>query len=127
MIVAGMLVCGNFLISVCMVIVSKVLLISSNTVITRAGGAIWLNPLAERWDKGMYEMPLSTSLLDFGMGTMLANFHRCCIMMLLRAVFKIIVRKANPRGPMCLGAWCLVCQDHVSCYYYFVLLPLELW
>ena len=23
-----------------------------------------------------------------------------------------------------LGAWCLVCQDLVSCYFYFVLLPL---
>ena len=24
---------------------------------------------------GLYEVPLSVSLLDFGMGTMLANFH----------------------------------------------------
>ena len=28
---------------------------------------------------GLYEVPLSMSLLGFGMGTMLANFHRCCI------------------------------------------------
>ena len=42
MIVHGML--GNFLISVCMFIVSKALLVSSATVIVRAGGAIWLNP-----------------------------------------------------------------------------------
>ena len=35
-----------FLISVCMFIVSKALLISSATVIGRAGGAIWLNPIA---------------------------------------------------------------------------------
>ena len=34
----------SFLISVCMFIVSKALLISSATVIVRAGGAIWLNP-----------------------------------------------------------------------------------
>ena len=34
------------LISVCMFIVSKALLISSATVIVRAGGAIWLNPFA---------------------------------------------------------------------------------
>ena len=46
MIVPGMLVCSIFLISVCMFIVSKVLLISSATVIGRAGGAIWLNPFA---------------------------------------------------------------------------------
>ena len=46
MIVPGMFVCSSFLISVCMFIVSKALLISSDTVIVRAGGAIWLNPFA---------------------------------------------------------------------------------
>ena len=46
MIVPGMFVCNSFLISVCMFIVSKALLISSATVIVRAGGAIWLNPFA---------------------------------------------------------------------------------
>ena len=44
MIVPGMLICRSFLISVCMFIVSKSLLVSSATVIVRAGGAIWLNP-----------------------------------------------------------------------------------
>ena len=47
MILPGMFVCSSFLISVCsMFIVSKVLLISSDTVIVRAWGAIWLNPFA---------------------------------------------------------------------------------
>ena len=46
MIVPGMFVCSSFLISVCMFIVSKALLILSATVIVRAGGAIWLNPFA---------------------------------------------------------------------------------
>ena len=46
MIVPGMFICSSFLISVCMFIVSKALLISSATVIVRAGGAIWLNPFA---------------------------------------------------------------------------------
>ena len=46
MIVPGMFVCSSFLISVCMFIVSKALLISSATVIVCAGGAIWLNPFA---------------------------------------------------------------------------------
>ena len=46
MIVPGMLVCTRFLISACMFIVSKALLISIATVNVRAGGAIWLNPLA---------------------------------------------------------------------------------
>ena len=118
MMVPGMFVCSSFLISVCMFIVSKALLISSATVIVRAGGAIWLNHFAtvlfsvcsavivaccvctrvgwaclvclllckeegfssvfaitERRDMGMYEVPLSVSLLGFGIGTMLANFH----------------------------------------------------
>ena len=39
-------VCSRFLISVYMFIVSKALLISSATVIVRAGGAIWLEPFA---------------------------------------------------------------------------------
>ena len=46
MIVPGMFVCSSFQISVCMFIVSKALLISSDTVINRAGGDIWLNPFA---------------------------------------------------------------------------------
>ena len=46
MIVPGMFVCSSFLISVCMFIVLKALLISSATVIVRAGGAISLNPFA---------------------------------------------------------------------------------
>ena len=31
--------------------------------------------ITERRDMGLYEEPLSVSLLGFGMGTMLANFH----------------------------------------------------
>ena len=38
-IVPGILVCSSILISVCMFIVSKALLISSATMIVRAGGA----------------------------------------------------------------------------------------
>ena len=44
MIVPGMLVCSSFLISVCMCIVSKGLLISSATVIVRAGGRHLVEP-----------------------------------------------------------------------------------
>ena len=50
---------------------------------------------------GLYEVPLSMSLLGFGMGSMLTNFHMCSIMLVLRAVFNMLVRKASPRGPMC--------------------------
>ena len=31
---------------------------------------------------GLYEVPLSMSLLGFGMGTMLANFHKCGMLVL---------------------------------------------
>ena len=31
--------------------------------------------ITERMDMGLYKVPLSVSLLGFGIGTMLANFH----------------------------------------------------
>ena len=43
MIVPGILICSSLLISGCMFIVSKVVLMSSATVFVRAGGAICLN------------------------------------------------------------------------------------
>ena len=49
----------------------------------------------------MYGVPLSMSLLGFGMGTMLVNFHMCGIMLVLRAVFYMFVRNASPRGQLC--------------------------
>ena len=48
---------------------------------------------------GLYAVPFS--LLGFGMWTMLANFHMCGIMLVLRPVFNMLVRNASPRGPMC--------------------------
>ena len=47
MIVPGMFVGSSFLISVCMIIVSKALLISSAAVIVRAGAPIRLNLFAK--------------------------------------------------------------------------------
>ena len=41
---------------------------------------------------GLCNVPLSMSLLGFGMGTMLANFHMCGIILVLRAVFNMVVR-----------------------------------
>ena len=49
---------------------------------------------------GLYEVPMSISLLRFGLGTTLANFHMCGIMLVLRAVFNMLVRNASPRWPM---------------------------
>ena len=45
--------------------------------------------ITKKMDMGLYEVPLSMSLLGFGMGTMLASFHMCGIMLLLRAVFNM--------------------------------------
>ena len=39
---------------------------------------------------GLYEVPLYMSLLSFGMRTMLANFHMCCIMFVSRTVFNML-------------------------------------
>ena len=50
---------------------------------------------------GLYDVRLSMSLLGIGMGTMLANFHMCGIMLVFRAVFNMLVRNASTRGPMC--------------------------
>ena len=34
-----------------------------------------VSAITERRDMGLYEVPLSVSLLDFGIWTMLTNFH----------------------------------------------------
>ena len=163
MIVSGILIYIRFMISGCMFIVSKVLLISSVTVIVRAGGVIWLNPFAMmlfnvcsavtiecctrvvcvclllskeedsslvsaitgRRDMGLYEVPLSMSWLGFGMGIMLANFHMCGIMLVLRAVFNILVRNASPNGPMCFR--CLTFSLSGPCELLFLLCFIASW
>ena len=38
-------------------------------------GSSPVSAITERRDMGLYEVPLSVSLLGFGMGTTLANFH----------------------------------------------------
>ena len=68
---------------------------------------------------GLYEVPLSMSLLGFGMGTILTNFHRCGVMLVLRAVFNLLVRNASPKGPMCF--WCLMFSLSGPCELLFLL------
>ena len=53
--------------------------------------------ITERRDIGLYKVALSMSLLGFGMETMLANFHMCGIMLVLRSVF--IISLTTPVGP----------------------------
>ena len=38
-------------------------------------GSSPVSAITERRDMGLYEVPLSVSLLGIGIGTMLANFH----------------------------------------------------
>ena len=64
----------------------------------------------------LYEAPLSMSLLGFGM---LADFHMCGIMLMLRAVFNMLVKNASPRGPMCFR--CLMFNLSGLCELLFLL------
>ena len=74
---------------------------------------------------GLYEVPMSMSLLGFGMGTMLANFHMCGIMLVLRAVFNMFVRNASPRGTMCFR--CLMFNLSGPCELFFLLCFIASW
>ena len=70
----GILVCSRFLISVCMFIVSKALLISSAAVIVRAGKAIWLNPFAT----GLFNVCSTITVECFVPGLCGCVWYVCC-------------------------------------------------
>ena len=70
-------------------------------------------------------MPLFMSLLGFGMGTMLANFHMCGIMLVLITVFNMLVRNASPGGPMCFR--CLMFMFSGPCELLFLLCCIASW
>ena len=71
--------------------------------------------ITERMDMGLYEVPLSMSLLGSGIGTMLVNFHMCGVM----SSFNMLVRNASPRGPMCFR--CLILSLSGPCELLFFL------
>ena len=72
---------------------------------------------------GLYEVSLSMPLLGFVIGTILANFYMCGIMLVLRAVFNMLVRNASPIGHMCFT--CLMFNLSRPCeFFFFVLFPL---
>ena len=81
--------------------------------------------ITERRDMGLHEVPLSMSLLGFGMETMLANFHMCGIMLVLRAVFNMLVRNGSPRGPICFR--CLIFNLSGPCELLFLLCFIASW
>ena len=72
---------------------------------------------------GLYVVPLSMSWLGFGMGTMLANFHMCGIMLVLRAVFNM--QNASPRDPMCFR--CLMFSLSGPCELLFLFCFIASW
>ena len=74
---------------------------------------------------GLYDVPLSMSLLGLGMWTMLANFHMCGIMLVLRAVFNMLVSNASPRGPLCFR--CLMFSLSGHCELLFLLCFIVSW
>ena len=74
---------------------------------------------------GLYEVPLRMSLLGFGMGTMLANFHMCGIILVLRAVFNMLVRNASPRGPVCFS--CMMFNLSGPCELLFLVCFIASW
>ena len=74
---------------------------------------------------GLYEVPLTVSLLGFGIWTMLPNFHVRGNMFLLRAVLNILVRNVSPRGPMCFR--CLIFNLSGPCELLFLLCFMASW
>ena len=80
-----------------------------------------MSAITERRDMGLYEVPLSVSLLGFGIGTMLANFH----VFLLRAVLNILVMNASPRGSMCFR--CVIFNLSGPCELLFLLCFIASW
>ena len=81
--------------------------------------------ITERRDMGLYEVPLSMSFLGFVMGTILANFHMCGIMLVLRTVLNMLMRNASPKGPMCFR--CLMFNLSGPCELLFLLCFIASW
>ena len=59
------------------------------------------------------------------MATILAKFHMCGIMLVLRAVLNMLVRNASPRGLMCLR--CLMFSLSGLCELLFLLCLIASW
>ena len=83
-----------------------------------------MSAITERRDMGLYEVPLSMSLLGFWMRTMLANFHMCGIMLVLKSRFQHARRNASPRGP-CFK--CVIFNVSGRCELLFLLCFIASW
>lgn len=58
--------------------------------------------IGDRRDIGLYEVPMEASLFGFGIGMILASFHICGMVLVLRERFKSEVRYVMASGPRCL-------------------------
>ena len=58
--------------------------------------------ITESSEIGRKDVPVLWSLSGFSIGMMLASFHMCGMMLVLRARLKVLVRYVRPSGPMCL-------------------------
>ena len=61
-----------------------------------------MSAITDRRDMGLYEVPLSMSLLGFGMGIMLANFNKCGIILLSGKSLQLLC--ILPFGILCLSS-----------------------
>ena len=81
--------------------------------------------ITEKLNVDLYGVPMSMSMLGFGMWTILANFHMCGIMLVLRAVFNLLVRNASPRWST--GFRCLMFSLSGFCVLLFLLCCIASW
>ena len=75
----------------CCVFTRVVLVCLVCLLLCKEEGSSPVSAITERRDMDLYEVPLSMSLWGLGMGTIIANFHMCGIMLVLRPVFNMLV------------------------------------
>ena len=77
--------------------------------------------ITERRDMGLYEVPLSVSLLGFGIGTIPCVWYYVVV----KSSLNILVRNASSRGPMCFR--CLIFSLSGPCELLFLLCFIAFW
>ena len=89
-----------------------------------------VSAITERRDMGLYEVPLSVSFVGFWVRDYVSQLPYVCYYVGVKSSFPHAREECESKECLrVLGTYCLICQDLVSCYFYFVLLPvgLELW
>ena len=81
-----------------------------------------MSAITEMRDMGLYEVPLSMSLLGCGMGNYVSQLPYVWYYV---GVFNMLVRNASPRGPMCFR--CLMLSLPGACELLFLLCFIASW